>query len=399
MKTPRQVPQVFREQILDAIANLQTLTGKTVLALVGIMIGTGAVVGMLHIGSNARAEAMHQFESLGIDLVSITPQGGQGGFGEDFVERLSTSDVGLTTISPIIQAGTNIRVGNANLMASLVATREGIFKLAKANAAEGRLISDLDNSSTYVVLGSDIAAKLWNAIGRTPEIGSQLAVDGQVLTIVGILAPSVPNLVLNLDLNQAIVIPLAAARRLIPEPLVSSIAGQLKPTTTELAMTSAVLKMVRGGRLPADTIHIQTARQLIAGLDQQMRVYGLLLLGIGAVSLIVGGVGVMNVMLMGVMERKREIGVRLAIGARQRDIATMFITEALVLSVSGAVGGVAIGTLAGWTFARMSGWQFEPALAAVPLGVGMSLIVGLFFGLYPAIRAARLDPIQALRAE
>ena len=264
---------------------------------------------MLHIGSNARAEAMHQFESLGIDLVSITPQGGQGGFGEDFVERLSTSDVGLTAISPIIQAGTSIRAGNANLTAGLVATREGIFKLAKANVAEGRLISDLDNASAYVVLGSDIAAKLWNAIGRAPEIGSQLAVDGQILTIVGILAPSVPNLVLNLDLNQAIVIPLAAARRLIPEPLVSSIAAQLKPMRTELAMTSAVLETARGNRLPADAIHIQTARQLIAGLDQQMRVYGLLLLGIGAVSLIVGGVGVMNVMLMGVMERKREMGV------------------------------------------------------------------------------------------
>jgi putative ABC transport system permease protein len=157
----------------------------------------------------------------------------------------------------------------------------------------------------------------------------------------------------------------------------------------------AYRKQVRDG----GDIRVQTARQLIAGLDQQMRVYGLLLLAIGTVSLIVGGVGVMNVMLMSVMERRREIGVRLAIGARGRDIAIMFITESLLLSALGSTIGIFLGTAAGWIFAKLSSWQFEPAVTALPLGVGMAIAVGLFFGLYPALRAAKLDPIHALRAE
>lgn len=152
-------------------------------------------------------------------------------------------------------------------------------------------------------------------------------------------------------------------------------------------------------RLRDDGVNVTTARQLIDGLEQQMRVYRLLLLAIGAVSLIVGGVGVMNVMLMSVIERRREIGVRLAIGARRRDIRVMFVAEALLLSGVGSVAGTLLGVFAGWLFARSSGWVFEAAVSALPLGVGMALMVGLFFGSYPAARAARLAPIVALRSE
>ena len=147
------------------------------------------------------------------------------------------------------------------------------------------------------------------------------------------------------------------------------------------------------------SVRVETARQLINSLQNQMRIYDLLLFGIGSVSLVVSGAGVMNVMLMSVMKRRREIGLRLAIGARRRDIGIMFLAEALVLSALGSLLGTGLGTFAGWIFARSSNWPFLPAPMALPLGAGMAVTVGLFFGYYPADRAARLNPISALRSE
>ncbi|MGZ2402765.1 FtsX-like permease family protein [Rhizobium ruizarguesonis] len=151
--------------------------------------------------------------------------------------------------------------------------------------------------------------------------------------------------------------------------------------------------------MSAGTMQVATAREMIASIEAQMKIYATLILGIGAVSLVVGGVGIMNVMLMSVMERRQEIGLLLAIGARRKDIRLMFLSETLVLSTIGSAVGVVIGYLAGWVFADSSGWQFEAAPMALPLGAGMTLVVGLFFGIYPASRAARLDPLAALRSE
>ncbi|MCK1651596.1 ABC transporter permease [Bradyrhizobium sp. 149] len=393
---------VLREIVCDAASNLQGLKGRTFLALIGIAIGTAAVIAMLHIGYDARNEAMRQFDSLGIDLVNIAPKA-NGTIAPvipaDAARDLAGAGVGVVAAAPFILAGTSIKIGRSSLPANLVAAMDGIYSLAKAEIATGRRTSDLDGFAPFAVLGAELANDIATASGRPIKIGDEIVVDGPIVTIIGTLSSVYANMVLNLDLNRSVVVPYAAARRLVPSPQITNIAARLDAGENDQTASASIAAYFRARMGGGQGVSVRTARQLIIGLEQQMRIYGLLLMAIGAVSLVVGGVGVMNVMLMSVMERRREIGIRLALGARRHDVRLMFLVEALLLSAAGSAIGTVLGTLAGWLFASASGWSFAAAPAALPLGAGMALVVGLFFGSYPAARAAKLDPIAALRAD
>ena len=275
---------VLREQILDAAGNLQAFKGRVLLAFVGIAMGTAAVITMLHIGSNARSEAMRQFGALGIDLVNITPRSntdGRAAVSVGFAKALPSLGVGLSVAAPIIQAGSNLRVGRDVVAATLVAAQDNLFRLAKVVLQSGRVTSDLDGFAPYVVLGADVADRVSRSSGRTPTIGDQIMVDDQSMTVIGILKPTYMNMVLNLDLNQSIIVPFGAARRFLSDPQITNIAAQLAPNVDESKMRQQVMAIFREQTGRAEPVSVQTARQLIAGLNQQMRVYGLLLLAIG----------------------------------------------------------------------------------------------------------------------
>lgn len=390
------------EQIVrEVIGDLPVFKGRSALALIGIAIGTAAVIAMLHVGHNARAAALQQFETLGTDLVMMQPQSLDGAIPQvslDDVLALPRERIGIVAVAAVVQAGGSFRAGQTDVHTMLMATTEGIRPIGKTELRQGRFISDLDGFSPFAVVGAGIAREMETATARPMTIGSRIHYGNQVLTVIGVLKDAPTNLILNLDFNRSVIIPFKAARRVIPQPVITHVAGRLAPGASDERTAEAVAKYFLT-RMSSGQMQVTTARQVIANIEDQMRIYAVLILGIGAVSLIVGGVGIMNVMLISVMERRQEIGLRLALGARRKDIRLMFLSEALILSAIGSAIGTAIGYLVGRLFAGGFGWQFDPAPLALPLGVAMALIVGLFFGVYPAVRASRLDPVAALRSE
>lgn len=389
--------EIFKE----VLQTLEALKGRMLLALVGIVIGTAAVIAMLHVGYNAKRAALQQFDKLGTDQVLFQPlpDGGNGAALKLApVLELSKQNLGIDVVSAIVQSFGHIQIAGESVNASILAATDGIYATAKAKIAAGRLTSDLDGFAPFVTIGSDLATSASAATGTPAAIGMKIEINGQTMTVVGILRPTPVSAVLGIDLNKSVVAPFKAARRIVSTPEITQVAALLSPDANAQPASDAARDFLER-HYKHGLIQVVTARQLIDTIETQMQIYSTLILGIGAVSLVVGGVGIMNVMLMSVIERRQEIGLRIALGARRKDIRLMFLTETLILSVLGSMIGVALGYIAGRIFASFSGWQFEAAPLAVPLASGMALVVGLFFGIYPATRAARLDPVAALRSE
>ncbi len=390
---------MIKQVIIEAVGNLLAARQRSILALIGIMVGAGAVIAMLNVGTIAREETLRQFRQMGTDILLLrveSPQG-LGDLPLAQAEALPATIPSLIGIAPFMIGGGNASFEGNSRNAGQLGVTEAFAALARLRVAQGRFISRHDRFEPFVVLGASLATQLSTPYA-TVRPGSSVRVGRYVFTVIGILENALASPMLPTDVNEAMFFSLPNARRIMSAPNLSWAVGRIAPDADAEATGRAITTVLQPA-LGTQTLQVQSARSLIAGMESQMQLFTLLLGAVGSIALVLGGVGVMNIMLVSIQERRREIGVRLAIGARRSDIRFLFLAEAAALSVVGGAFGILLGIAGAWGFAVLSGWDYVFSATAVPLGAGVSIAVGLFFGFYPAVMASRLDPIVALRAE
>lgn len=395
------VEQSLSQLLHEAFVSLRTLGKRSILALLGIVIGSSSVVALINIGHNAAEDAAMIFKDMGTDtLVAQFPPKGNS-----TVPMPTTLDLqavrqavpGIAHIGAISSFSGPVVFHGRTTNAGLIGSTPGLKDAMRLALREGRFLSEFDSGETYAVVGDQIAQAL-SMPGDPLRLGDRVRVNDYLFLIIGILQNQPRSMLIPVQTNESLFIPAAGMRRIYSSPQVGSVVLRATPGQDMERIASDATKAL-SAQLMDHTVEIQIPQQMIDGMTRQSRTFAYLLLALGAISLVGGGVGVMNVMLMNVSERRREIGIRMALGARQRDIRNLFLLEAVTLTAVGALCGAVMGMGAAYLYAWLSGWQFSLAVSALPLGVGSTLLVGLFFGIYPAISASRLQPVEALRDE
>ncbi|SFC42444.1 putative ABC transport system permease protein [Pseudomonas citronellolis] len=384
----------FRGAVFESLDSLRQSGLRSLFALLGIAVGCAAVTALLNIGHSAANEATDTFKRLGTNtlVVSFSPLSGSVGpsaVAPDW-KALTVELTEIEFVAPVVMHSARIRHAGRDTDVSIVGTTQDLAPVMGLRADRGRLLSDFDRCSTYVVVGAGVAR------GLALELGSRLQVAGYLLEVIGILANQPFNPLLPVDVDESVFLPIEGIRRMRPAPGIGNVIVQAHDTA-DLAQTASTLKRYLDRASRGYQVDVQVPRQLLEALSRQANTFAYLLAGVGGIALLVGGVGVMNVMLMGVRERRREIGVRMALGARASDIRNLFLAEAAGLCLSGSTLGAIGGLLFAYAFVCFSGWTFRMSPVSLPLGISSSLAIGLFFGSYPALLAARLRPVQALR--
>ncbi len=406
------------EPLRDALRSLRVNILRSALTTLGIMIGVGAVIVMVAVGAGAQAQVAEIINSMGADLIYIFPgtsttRGLRLGAGT--VSTLTEED-GLAikkeipevqVVAPYIRGRGQIVLGNANWNTSILGITPEFFEARDWGVADGRVIvpEDLRGSNKVLILGNTVAQNLG---GGSQPAGSLVRLNRVPFTVIGLLEAKGYSIG-GWDQDDTVLIPMSIARtrvlgeRALSGQLVSGIAVKVRSPELVAHVEQELRELLRQRhRLrPGEEsdFWIRNQAEALESRARSSRTMSLLLAAVASVSLVVGGIGIMNIMLVSVTERTREIGLRMAVGARRRDILSQFLTEAALLSMIGGLVGILIGVLGSMAFTAFGEWPATIRFEAILVAFSVSAAVGIFFGFYPARKAARLDPIEALRRE
>ncbi|KKS95580.1 MAG: hypothetical protein UV71_C0005G0009 [Microgenomates group bacterium GW2011_GWC1_43_13] len=389
-----------------AVRSLFRNKSRSILTMLGIIIGVSAVILLVSIGQGLQSYITQQFELLGSNLVVVLP-GKVGSGGALTGPNIAGSKLTLTDVDKLSRLGGAIQsvgagiempstisyLGKSKYTTTLGLTAE-YQKMRNLTTSEGRMISDSDNRAgkNVVNIGPGLVDSLFGGIN---PIGKQVTVGGQKFQVVGVLS-KIGSGGFGVDVNSFVVLPITTAQKLFGMKSVQSIGVKVTDKDTIPSAITQVKKEL-GKRLKEDDFSVVDSSSLVATINQILGVVTIALGGIAAISLIVGGVGIMNIMLVSVTERTREIGLRKAVGAKPRDILVQFLIESVTLSVAGGGLGVLIGFLGSLVINQFI--TTTVTFWSVALAFGVSAVIGIIFGVAPAARASKLNPIDALKYE
>ncbi len=400
---------MIRETAKSAWRSLTSNRMRTLLTMLGMIIGTAAVVAVLGIGEGARSSVEGRIRSMGSNLLTVRPGSASGGGGvrSGSVKTLTRQDAealakldGVASVAPETSGSAQLKYLEKNDNATVTGVTADYFDVKSLAIARGLGIGELDEQqrARVVVLGANVAEELY---GTTSPLGTRLQINGTAFRVIGVLEAKGSGMG---SPDDGVLVPLSTHQSvLFGQDYLSTISLQL---TTEDKAAEVTARLEQALRLrhrlrddQANDFEVRSQAEMLETMNQVTGTFTALLGSVAAVSLIVGGIGIMNIMLVSVRERTREIGVRMAVGARRKDILRQFLVEAVVVSLAGGLLGLGLGYGAAALLARLGQWSTVLPMYAMVLALGVSAVVGIVFGVGPARRAAKLDPVEALRFE
>jgi putative ABC transport system permease protein len=404
---------VLLATIRIALRALRRNTLRTLLTMLGIIIGVGAVIAMVSIGNGAKAQVEAQIASLGQNVAlvlsgNITRGGFRMGFGsapsltrEDY-EAIRREIPGLNGVSPEVRSFAQVASGNQNINTQIMGVGEDYIDIRAWPLTSGVNFTEADirNATKVALIGKTAAETLF---GDGDPLGQVIRIKNVPFTIIGTLAPK-GMAMMGSDQDDVILVPYTSAMKRLTGGTafrslnVQAASAELLPDVQE-QITALLRQRHRIGGDREDDFLVRTQQEITEMATATSRVMTVLLGSIAGVSLVVGGIGIMNIMLVSVTERTREIGVRMAVGARSRDILLQFLIEAVTLSLAGGLLGIFLGVGSSRLLSANFGWATLVSPDSIVVAFIFSAAIGIFFGFYPARKAARLDPIEALRYE
>ncbi len=399
-----------------SLRSLKVNKMRSGLTMLGIVIGVGAVIAMLAVGSGARQRISAQISSMGSNLMIILPGATTSGgvrMGMGTQPTLSMADAeaipkecpAVQSVAPIHNGVAQIIYGSLNWSTGVVGTTPNMLEVRDWALSAGRSFTaeDVRSASKVALLGQTVVENLFGSVN---PVGQNIRIKNVPFTVIGVLGEKgqSPN---GQDQDDTIYIPVTTAQKKLFGAsfpgMVRIIMVKAKGADDLLPAEKQITELLRQrhhiGQKQDDDFSVRNLTQMMQAAEQSTKVMTLLLGAIASVSLLVGGIGIMNIMLVSVTERTREIGIRMAIGAKTWDIRLQFIIEALILSLIGGIFGIIIGITGSQVLSMLAGWPTIVSAASILMSFSFSGLTGIFFGYYPAHKASLLDPIEALRYE